>query len=319
MKIKKIGMIFRAAITRVKALSKPIALFTCAAVTLGMSPYGQKQTSLPEINHKNIKKTTILPPRKLNLSKQENSSGIAQAKQAIMAVSKETNTPYDLLLKIAMKESTLNPLAWNKTTNACGVMQITPKTHLELLYLYGKELPKEYKNLAHSIVKTKTEKLDNGKVWIHYIFQKGKNVKSLKPLCNDPYVSAFLGEKLLQRSLERLENNLHRYKTKYKVETHRELNYTDAYLVHMLGALPAAKFIALNDNPHFRNFKASDYLKREARSNPNIFYKRNSGKKQSHSFATIYSSFAKKIGTEKLPVHLYGLNSEVMEMAYAKN
>lgn len=308
--------------TKTRTMLKVPALLAVAGLLLGMKPINWDAIMKARDNTQARQMARFLPAKKLNTEQQAQpniQTGSKEVKQALLKVSKETGTPFDLLVKIAMKESTMNPMAWNKTTNACGLMQITPKTQLELIHQHADELPTKYKSMAKQIVTLKREKLNNGKYWIHYVFAKGHNVKSLKPFCQSAYISAFLGEKLLNRSLERLEGKIVHYRKKYQVQDIRPLTYTDAYLVHMLGVTPAAKFIALNDNSTYKNFKANEYLSREAKANPAIFYARSKGLRVARSINTVYSNIEQKIGTKVLPNHLYGSNTDnVIQLASAR-
>lgn len=173
-------------------------------------------------------------------------------------ISAAQKTEYDpaMLLTMAWFESKMDAKVNNKVSSALGLFQFTEGTWIETIYKYGEK--HGLNNYVNAITKD-----DNGKYHV-----KNKNdLNYILALRNNPKVSAIMAAETMKNNQNFVENKLG-----------QKIQDKDAYLIHVLGAVGAAKFfdnlqkrpsapvsllfpVAVKKNPHLFIKKIDDQKK----------------------------------------------------------
>jgi hypothetical protein len=186
---------------------------------------------------------------------------------AIWAASGATGTPFDFLLRTAIRESALDPTAKASTYSARGLFQFIDTTWLAMV----KEEGPRY-GLAQYAAAIDTTA--NGR---YVVSDPAKRAEILK-LRDDPGVSALMAGALASRNSDYLTASIGRQPTSGEL-----------YIAHFLGASGARKLISLAQNQPF--VSAASAFPDAARANRPIFYKRDGS---ARSAADVYAGLVAK-------------------------
>jgi hypothetical protein len=185
---------------------------------------------------------------------------------AIRQASTKTGVDFAYLLENATTESGLNAKAKATGSSAQGLYQFIESTWLETVDKHGAEhgLGKAAAAITHD---------SNGNLRV----ADPKLRREILAMRNDPQVASLMAAELAQDNKATLEQSLG-----------REINNTELYLAHFLGAGGATRMLnKLDSNPHS---KAAHVLPAAANSNHNVFY--HGGK--AVSVTELYDRFAEK-------------------------
>jgi len=183
--------------------------------------------------------------------------------ETIRRAAAETGVDPVYLMALADKESSFVVEAKPSTSSAEGLFQFVTDTWLQVVKVHG---PKHGLHAeAAAIVSAK------GQLGI----PDGETRERILNLRRDPYLSALMAAEMLKRDRARIE-----------AKVGRNLDATDSYLAHFLGADSAGRFMALlGDKPQH---SASKVFPRAARANKALFYARDGGKVRHLSVAEVY-------------------------------
>ena len=184
---------------------------------------------------------------------------------AIKRASQSTGAGFDLLMKVAARESSLNPEAKAGTSSAAGLFQFIEQTWLSAVKKYGDQHGLE--SFAKDINRTASGKLE---------VADASRKDAILNLRFDPDVSASMAGELTKENAGYLSNKIG-----------REASSTELYLAHFLGPAGAVKLLSAAANT-----KAADLLPAAARANTNVFYEDGRAK----TVAEIIQSTAKSMG-----------------------
>jgi hypothetical protein len=186
---------------------------------------------------------------------------------AIQAASLTTGTPFDFLLRTAIRESALDPIAKASTSSARGLFQFIETTWLGVV----KEEGPRYGLAQYASAIDKTA---NGR---YVVRDPAKRAKILK-LRDDPNVSALMAGALASRNSDYLTDSIGRPPTSGEL-----------YIAHFLGASGARKLISLAQNRP--SASAASAFPDAAHANRPIFYKRDGS---ARSAADVYAGLVAK-------------------------
>ena len=184
---------------------------------------------------------------------------------AIKRASQSTGAGFDLLMKVAARESSLNPEAKAGTSSAAGLFQFIEQTWLSAVKKYGDQHGLE--SFAKDINRTASGKLE---------VADASRKDAILNLRFDPDVSASMAGELTKENAGYLSKKIG-----------REASSTELYLAHFLGPAGAVKLLSAAANT-----EAADLLPAAARANTNVFYEDGRPK----TVAEIIQSTAKSMG-----------------------
>jgi hypothetical protein len=201
--------------------------------------------------------------------------------QAIQLASRKTGVDFDYLVNQAKAESSFRADAKASTSSATGLYQFIESTWLETVKKHGND---------HGLQKY----IDH----IETDFQ-GRNFvsndtikKELLDLRKDPQIASVMAAEFASNNQQILEHKIG-----------RDVNATDLYFAHFLGAGGASKFLnALESDP---NQSAAILMPSAAKSNQNIFYNSDSSHK---SLMSVYKNFEHKF-SEKTEAQIVSENT----------
>lgn len=198
-------------------------------------------------------------------------SGVASAVQNASA---RTGVDFSYLLKQAKVESSFDTDAKSKSSSATGLYQFIDQTWLRMVKEYGAEHGKA--DWADAIGQGK-----NGRFYVTDDNLKSKIMNGRK----DPEFSALMAGELASENKSTLEGKLG-----------RNVNATDLYMAHFMGAGGASTFLsAMQDNPLQT---AATLFPDAAKANRGVFYNADG---TARSLAEVYEKFAAKFGDEAMP------------------
>jgi Transglycosylase SLT domain len=175
----------------------------------------------------------------------------------------ETGVDPVYLMALADKESSFLVEARPSTSSAEGLFQFIAGTWLQVVKAYGAKHGRAAE--AAAIVSAK------GQLSI----PDGDTRERILNLRRDPYLSALMAAEMLKRDRARIEPKVG-----------RNLDATDSYLAHFLGADSAGRFMALlGDKPEQSAQKA---LPKAARANRSLFFAREGKKVRQLTVAEVY-------------------------------
>lgn len=199
--------------------------------------------------------------------------------------------PMEFLKRLAFTESSYRPDILNGDSGAGGLMQITEGPHLQWLYQYGEK--HGYGDLAAGVERIK-HKNSSGEIVFEYVIKEGVDVNTIMDIRLDPRYSTLIALENLQGRLVHLQESLD-----------RPVNFTEAYMVHMLGLKGALRFIEhLHAKPNSPVLVKDGNPDNDALSwyayndNPGIFKDDNG---RARSIADVYNILKAKMGEETLP------------------
>lgn len=183
--------------------------------------------------------------------------------EAVVHAAIETGTDAVYLMALADKESSFRTDAEARTSSARGLFQFLSGTWLELVRDYGAR-----HNLA-----TEAEAIEtvNGKPSI----EDPKVRKRVMALRDNPYVAAVMAGEMLKRDAAKVERKLG-----------RELDRSEYYFTHFLGASNASRLIEAKEAKP--SVKASGLLPGAARANRSLFTSRQGRKYRPISVAEFH-------------------------------
>ncbi len=190
-----------------------------------------------------------------------------QVANAIQNASNRTGVDFSYLLNQAKVESSFQTDAKAKTSSATGLYQFIDQTWLGMVKNHGAEYGKpDWANAISS---------QNGKHYVSNPALKSTIMNARK----DAEFSALMAGEFASDNKSVLETKVN-----------KDINATDLYMAHFLGAGGASTFLnALESNP---NQRADTVMSSAARSNKNVFYHKNGSAK---SVAEVYQNFAAKM------------------------
>jgi hypothetical protein len=175
----------------------------------------------------------------------------------------ETGVDPVYLLALADKESSFLVEAKPSTSSAEGLFQFIAGTWLQVVKAYGAKHGRAAE--AATIVSAK------GQLSI----PDGDTRERVLNLRRDPYLSALMAAEMLKRDRARIEPKVG-----------RNLDATDSYLAHFLGADSAGRFMALlGDKPEH---SAQKVFPKAARANKSLFFARDGKKVRQLTVAEVY-------------------------------
>ena len=175
----------------------------------------------------------------------------------------ETGVDPVYLMALADKESSFLVEAKPSTSSAEGLFQFIAGTWLQVVKTYGAKHGRAAE--AAAIISAK------GQLSI----PDGDTRERILNLRRDPYLSALMAAEMLKRDRARIEPKVG-----------RNLDATDSYLAHFLGADSAGRFMALlGDKPEQSAQKA---LPKAARANRSLFFAREGKKVRQLTVAEVY-------------------------------
>lgn len=187
--------------------------------------------------------------------------------QAIKHASQKTGVDFDYLINQARAESSFKTDAKASTSSATGLYQFIDQTWLSTVSRHGSK---------HGLddVASQIKKDFQGRYFVPDDVAKEKILN----LRTDPKIASVMAAEFASDNQNYLE-----------AKTGKEINSTDLYFAHFLGAGGASKFIkAMQDAP----YKPAAYLLPAAASaNRNIFYNSDGS---ARTFDQIYKSFEQK-------------------------
>jgi hypothetical protein len=198
---------------------------------------------------------------------------------AIRNASKEGGADFDLMMKLAQRESNFNSTITAKSNEAQakkaqGLFQFKPGTWLAMVKRYGDKYG--LGEMADHIKVGRTENGTNYEVsdpWLR------DHILSLR---KDPRISAMMGAEFLKENKEILEGALR-----------REPSKTDQYMAHFLGPGGAVSFLRqLKTTP---GASAADAFPKAASTNHGVFYNDDGSER---SLQEVYSRIAAGFNTK---------------------
>jgi hypothetical protein len=201
-----------------------------------------------------------------SLTVQAPTKGSTAIVNAIRQASTKTGVDFAYLLENATTESGLNANAKASGSSAQGLYQFIESTWLETVDKHGAEhgLDKAAAAITHD---------SNGNLRV----ADPKLRREILAMRNDPQVASLMAAELTQDNKATLEQSLG-----------REVNNTELYLAHFLGASGASRMLSkLHNNPQST---AAQVLPAAANSNHNVFYQGN----KAVSVTQLYDHFAEK-------------------------
>jgi hypothetical protein len=191
-----------------------------------------------------------------------------QVLRDIKRAADSSSVDFGYLVAQAYQESSLKPDAAATSSTATGLYQFTEGTWLREFQKYGAQYG--YGSLASAITLD-----DAGGAHVANVATR----QQILDLRRDPALSAVMAAELAKENRSALQSSLG-----------REVNHTELYLAHFLGAAGATKFLsAVTGDP---GAKAAELLPAAAAANPGVFYDP-SGK--ARTVGDIYRQFAAKI------------------------
>lgn len=192
---------------------------------------------------------------------------------AIQKASAKTGVDFSYLLNQAKVESSFQTDAKAKTSSATGLYQFIDQTWLGMVKTHGAEHGKpEWANAIET---------RNGRHFVSNPALKSDIMNARK----DAEFSALMAGEFASDNKSILENKLD-----------KEINATDLYMAHFLGAGGATTFLsAMENNP---NQRADTVISSAAHANKNVFYNKDGSAK---TVSEIYQNFASKIDDDGLP------------------
>lgn len=188
---------------------------------------------------------------------------------AIQNASAKTGVDFDYLVNQARTESSFRTDVKAPTSSATGLYQFIDQTWLGMVSQHGS---KHGLGEEANIVKKDFQ----GRYYVSDDTQK----KAILNLRKNPEVASLMAAEFASGNQQYLEN-----------KTGKDVNSTDLYLSHFLGAGGASKFIkAMQEHPYK---SAAHLLPTAASVNKNIFYKSDGSMK---SLTQIYNDFEAKFG-----------------------
>lgn len=186
---------------------------------------------------------------------------------AIKKASVKTGVDFDYLVNQARTESSFRTDVKAKTSSATGLYQFIDQTWLGMVSKHGSRHGMEKYSDA-------IQQDFQGRFFVSDDTLK----KEILNLRTDPEISSIMAAEFASDNQKYLES-----------KTGKDINQTDLYLAHFLGAGGASKYInAMQSNP---NRPAAELLPSAANANKNIFYNSNGSKK---SLNQIYNHFQAK-------------------------
>lgn len=192
---------------------------------------------------------------------------------AIQNASAKTGVDFSYLLNQAKVESSFQTDAKAKTSSATGLYQFIDQTWLGMVKSHGAAHGKpEWANAIET---------RNGRLSVSSPALKQTILNARK----DPEFSALMAGEFASDNKSILETKVN-----------KEINATDLYMAHFLGAGGASTFLnALENNP---NQRADTVLSTAAKANKNVFYNKDGSAK---TVAQIYENFSAKMDDDGLP------------------
>lgn len=188
---------------------------------------------------------------------------------AIQNASTKTGVDFDYLVNQARTESSFRPDVKASTSSATGLYQFIDQTWLGMVSQHGS---KHGLSEEANIVKQDFQ----GRYYVSDDTQK----EAILNLRKDPEIASLMAAEFASGNQKYLEQ-----------KTGKNVNSTDLYLSHFLGAGGASKFIkAMQEYPYK---SAAHLLPAAASTNKNIFYKSDGSMK---SLTQIYNDFEAKFG-----------------------
>lgn len=241
--------------------------------------------------------------------------------------------PYELMTRLAQSESGFDTKVVSNA-GAVGLLQLMPKTLLELLYKHKDLLPAKYRAAANAVELRRK----NQKQWekdqkniapiFGYSVRAGYNEKKVMDLARSPEVSIILGREYIRTISEELQNNVQErlgnlvqaVEAKYTPKTmkdytrrvasmhrhlNRPLNYADIKVGYVFGPSGGADFLVALSDPAKGGHRALDYAsKSTVNSNPGLFYADPETRTKPRSIKWLYQNFTEKLGNDILPKDL---------------
>lgn len=201
-----------------------------------------------------------MTPNALNNSTLEAFKVPAKVYNAIQKASKATGVNFTYMLEKAAVESGFDTNAKAKSSSATGLFQFIDKTWLSMVDKHGDKYGLE----------KYADKIDaKGNV------ADSKARKEILDLRKDPEIASYMAAEFAAGNYNQLKQNVG-----------GDIGSTELYMAHFLGAGGASGFLnAMKKSP---NMVGADLFPREARSNRNVFYDRETGTprtlKQIHAF-----------------------------------
>ncbi|MDE1901124.1 MAG: transglycosylase SLT domain-containing protein [Alphaproteobacteria bacterium] len=189
----------------------------------------------------------------------------ARILQAIKNAAARTGVDFSYLVKKAAQESGFDPTAKASTSSATGLYQFTSQTWLQMVKTYGAQY-----GLASSAAQITDS---NG----HLSVADPAARQAILALRNDPQISAEMAGELDKQNAASLQASVG-----------GQINGTDLYLAHFLGAGGASDF--LNTMRATPNASAASVLPQAAAANPAVFYNKNGTPR---TLQQIYQHFAR--------------------------
>jgi len=241
--------------------------------------------------------------------------------------------PYELMTRLAQSESGFDTKAVSNA-GAVGLLQLMPKTLLELLYKHKDLLPAKYRAAADAVeLRRKNQKQwekdqKNVAPIFGYSVRAGYNEKKVMNLARNPEVSIILGREYIRTISEELQNNVQErlgnlvrtVAAKYTPKTmknyarrvvsmrrhlSRPLNYADIKVGYVFGPSGGADFLVALSDPEKGGHRALDYASRSTvNSNPGLFYADPETRTKPRSIKWLYQHFTEKLGNDILPKDL---------------
>ncbi len=171
---------------------------------------------------------------------------------AIANASEHSGVDFSYLVTQASVESSFNPNAKARTSSATGLYQFIDSTWLSMIDKYGDD---------------------------YGIDTEGKSKQEILNMRKDPETSSFMAAAFASENEKFL--NAH---------WGGEVESTELYLAHFMGASGAASFLNARDETPMQN--AADLFPRAARANRNVFYDSKTG--QPRTMEQVYAFFDKK-------------------------
>lgn len=198
-------------------------------------------------------------------------SSAQNVRAAIGRAGAATGAGAEFLMKMAMRESSLDPNATAKTSSAAGLFQFVEQTWLGTLRKYGSE---------HGLgdIAAQIEKTASGALTV-----AGKARRdAIMAMRFDPQVSAAMAGELANENKNYLSSRLG-----------RAIDESDLYTAHFLGPAGAVKLLGAASQ-----VKAADILPRAAAANKHVFYDGTRAKTVGEVIASIKTSMGAEVEPE---------------------
>lgn len=195
--------------------------------------------------------------------------------QAIQSASRKTGVDFNYLVDQARAESGFRSDIKASTSSATGLYQFIESTWLATVKAHGAE---------HGLA-AQANKIQIDFQGRHFVADP-QDKREILNLRKDPAVASLMAAEFASDNQNYLE-----------AKTGRDVNATDLYFAHFLGAGGASRFLsAMDDNPS-RN--AAALMPKAAAANKNVFYHKDGSPK---SLAQVYDNFDKKFASaEPMP------------------